>query len=113
MPKFRKRPVIVEAIQYLGPQMVTPSDPIPKGCCSCVIDPGLRARLGDGPRPVHVHSLEGAMSVKTGAWIITGVKGEVYPCDPDIFLATYELVDEDYLPQTTKHYEDRGDHECG
>jgi len=39
-----------------------------------------------------IHTLEGDMVAEVGDWIITGVKGEVYPCKPDIFEATYEAV---------------------
>lgn len=44
--------------------------------------------------PVVVKTLEGNMYAQPGDWIITGVKGERYPCKPDIFEATYEPVDE-------------------
>jgi hypothetical protein len=43
--------------------------------------------------PGMIHTLEGNMSYEAGDWIITGVKGEKYPCKPDIFEATYEPVD--------------------
>lgn len=39
-----------------------------------------------------IHTLEGDMKANVGDWIIEGVKGEMYPCKPDIFEATYELV---------------------
>jgi hypothetical protein len=42
-----------------------------------------------------IHTLEGDMVADPGDWIITGVKGEVYPCKPDIFEATYEKVEAD------------------
>lgn len=41
---------------------------------------------------VEIHTLEGVMTADPGDWIITGVKGEKYPCKPDIFAATYEFV---------------------
>lgn len=40
----------------------------------------------------HIETLEGTMRADVGDWIITGVKGERYPCKPDIFAATYEAV---------------------
>ena len=43
-------------------------------------------------RPMDIETLEGVMHADTGDWIITGVKGEQYPCKPDIFGATYERV---------------------
>ena len=42
--------------------------------------------------PVAISTLEGIMLANPGDWIITGVKGELYPCKPDIFAATYEEV---------------------
>ena len=42
---------------------------------------------------VDIETLEGTMRADAGDWIITGIKGEVYPCKPDIFAATYEPVD--------------------
>lgn len=39
---------------------------------------------------VSISTLEGTMTAQPGDWIITGVKGEQYPCKPDIFAATYE-----------------------
>lgn len=39
-----------------------------------------------------IQTLEGTMRAEVGDWIITGVKGERYPCKPDIFAATYEPV---------------------
>ena len=43
-------------------------------------------------RPMDIETLEGIMHADTGDWITTGVKGEQYPCKPDIFDVTYERV---------------------
>jgi len=43
--------------------------------------------------PMTIHTLEGNMKADPGDWIITGVKGEQYPCKPDIFEQTYERVE--------------------
>lgn len=100
MPKFRKRPVVIEAVQYLGPgesvhRLLAFSAPIEPtghwlGACG---EPGhaenadlFIATLEDGDREVqHVASV--------GDWIIRGIQGEFYPCKPDIFAATYEPVE--------------------
>ena len=42
---------------------------------------------------VYVSTLEGTMRADVGDWIIKGVKGELYPCKPDIFQQTYDPVD--------------------
>lgn len=47
---------------------------------------------GDRAWPV-VRTLEGTMRMEAGDWLITGIKGEKYPCKPDIFAATYEPVE--------------------
>ena len=77
--KFRKKPVVIEAHQYHEGDTATP------GLCWC---DSVGSQLG-----VHVETLEGPLKVSDGDWIITGVKGERYPCKPDIFEATYEKVD--------------------
>lgn len=46
-------------------------------------------------RKVIVHTLEGELLADVGDYIITGVNGEKYPCKPDIFEKTYDLVEED------------------
>lgn len=48
--------------------------------------------------PMTIHTLEGDMKAKPGDWIITGVKGEQYPCDDEIFRQTYELINEKEEP---------------
>ena len=45
------------------------------------------------PEPFVVDTLEGRMQGKAGDWLITGIDGEMYPCDADIFSRTYELVE--------------------
>lgn len=62
---------------------------------------GVTFKLFDGSDPSIkwrtpvVDTLEGEMRVSPGDWIITGVKGERYPCKPDVFVATYEPAEED------------------
>lgn len=73
--QFRKKPVVIAARQYVGPE----SGPI-EGVL--VADDGTR----------YIETLEGRMVVSPGDWVIVGVKGERYPCKPDIFAATYERV---------------------
>lgn len=78
MAKFRKKPVVIEAHQFY------------RNWESLGIE-GVCAKpecLRHGP---HVHTLEGtSYRLEEGDWIIKGVKGEFYPCKPDIFEATYE-----------------------
>lgn len=76
MPKFRKKPVVIEA------QRLTLGD-------SCE---GVAAWCGGrlGANGCTIETLEGNMLAEWGDWIIRGAKGEFYPCKPDIFDATYE-----------------------
>ena len=45
-------------------------------------------------KKMDIKTLEGTMHADIGDWIITGIKGEQYPCKPDIFIQTYEPIDE-------------------
>lgn len=52
-------------------------------------------KLGSGPPMFyHIKTLEGHLDITVGDWIIKGVKGEFYPCKPDIFEMTYEAVND-------------------
>ena len=98
--KYRKKPVEIEAVQLLwstwsemcehaGVGLL--SDGKPQGCYidaegkGTVDFPGDPARIG-----LWIPTLEGLMLGTDGDWIIRGVQGELYPCKPDIFAATYE-----------------------
>lgn len=96
--KFRKRPVVIEAQQWWPPEddrhdpsmLTVPS--VAEGRYLQVGDLycGIKGGIGMGPAVYFIKTLEGDMRVSPGDWIITGVKGERYPCKPDIFEATYE-----------------------
>lgn len=139
MPKYRKKPVVIEAVlwrEHLTPAeahaittvlveewgypwlignapeslrykrvecsrpKMTASGPF-RYCC----DPACPLHGAWAERPTKgiwidpadgslmIRTLEGDMKVSLGDWIIRGVAGEVYPCKPDIFAATYELVE--------------------
>lgn len=86
MALFRKKPVTVEACQWLG----EPVAHLP-AWCSTKVGAGDRTP-DDRPTTLVIETLEGAMIAQRGDWIIKGVKGEIYPCKPDIFSLTYERV---------------------
>lgn len=95
MPKFRKKPVVVEAIQWTGSNLeeirnFVGSDLIEDYMEFFDIKRTLNKMLVD----IAIDTLEGTMRVDYGDYIIKGVKGEFYPCKSDIFLATYEEVAE-------------------
>jgi len=87
MPKFRKKPVVIEAVQYLPGK--TDSELILhlEGCT------GWQAYSSTDAPFIAIPTLEGTMTALPGDWIIKGVKGEFYPCKPDIFAATYETAE--------------------
>ncbi len=94
MPMFRKRPVEVEAVQWTGDNGEEIDNFLPRDC--------FRWFDNFAGNPV-ILTLEGDMLVSKGDYIIRGVKGEFYPCKPDIFEATYsdasesEGKDADYM----------------
>lgn len=91
--KFRKKPVVIEAEQWFpGKHVDGVCGDDPNKLCGSVLVGGLEDNAHLKP---HVHTLEGIYAVTPGDWIITGVKGEKYPCKPDIFPLTYEPVEED------------------
>ena len=77
--KYRKRPVVIEALQWTG------------------VCPEMEEFMGAvrvGPNHVLlIDTLEGTMIGNIGDWIIKGVGGEFYPCKPDIFKETYTEVE--------------------
>lgn len=76
--KYRKKPVEIDAIQWTGDNNIE----IFKFCnMSYINDQELR-----------IQTLEGSMIASVGDYIIKGVKGEFYPCKPDIFEMTYEKI---------------------
>jgi len=85
MPRFRKRPVVIEAYQIIGESMVRD---IPEWLMKA-FDSG-DAKVNEHGIGVDIKTLEGVMLAHWGDWIIQGVKGEIYPCRDDIFQATYE-----------------------
>lgn len=82
MPKYRKKPVVIDAIRYTGDFEL-----------DWLRDAEQVRSAGDGSGACEIVTLEGVMRADVGDWIIRGVKGELYPCKPDIFDATYEPAD--------------------
>jgi hypothetical protein len=103
MPKYRKKPVVIEAIQYNGhngPEIELWSD-------RQVLESPILEPTKDNPSGAYlqIHTLEGWMTCIKGAWVIRGIKGEYYSCKDDIFAMTYEPVDESVnQPDTNIRY---------
>lgn len=75
--RFRKKPVVIEAIQYTGVNIL-----------DVQAFAGADVRIGDDD--LGVMTLEGFKPLPVGYWVIKGVKGEFYPVEPEIFAMTYE-----------------------
>ena len=88
--KFRKKPVVIEAVQFL-PNEKSISEIMYLGESGTrVIESFISP---EGKYSLYINTLEGKMEARIGDWIIKGVSGELYPCKPDIFLKTYEVVE--------------------
>lgn len=87
MAKFRKKPVVIEAVEWNGKRLDEVPEWLSKAIQAVPGDIGGVVRVCDR---IHIPTLEGTMIASPGDWIIRGVHGELYPCKPDIFAATYE-----------------------
>lgn len=95
--KFRKKPVVIEAFQMTENERIDNSE-----WPNWLLDAYRKERTELGalyPTNIHevigtlsIRTLEGALLVSWNDWIIQGVQGEIYPCKPDIFEATYDNV---------------------
>lgn len=90
MPYYRKKPVVIEAVQWKN-------GTLQGGATRWIIDainavPGSTGSLMRVGMDVHICTLEGVMVASDGDYIIRGIQGELYPCKPDIFEKTYEPV---------------------
>lgn len=94
MAKFRKKPVVIEAVQWDGSADHPAVWLVHKSkATGTILGPSVDF---DTPTTVihAIRTLEGWAEVSPGDWIIRGIKDEHYPCKPDIFAATYEPVGE-------------------
>jgi len=81
--KFRKMPVVIEAVQWTGDMA---------SVIALVSHDLPTYGAGGSPGSLRIATLEGDHECRLDDWIIKGVQGEFYPCKPDIFAATYEPV---------------------
>lgn len=95
MAKYRKKPVEIEAFRWTGgPDQAED----PEWIIEKIKSGDVWFYAEERGTFMQIQTLEGVMQATPGDWIIQGVKGEIYPCKPDIFEATYEPVPED-IPQ--------------
>lgn len=83
MPKYTKKPVEIEAVQWTGENLLE----VLNFCSNCF------SYEKNGQKVLTISTLEGNMNASHGDFIIKGIKGEFYACKPDIFEMTYDKVD--------------------
>ena len=88
--KYRKKPVVIEAFKFDGDFISSTGDLYVPEWASEALDIGVL--VFEGENDLFVNTLEGKMLVTPGDYVIQGIQGEIYPCKPDIFEATYESL---------------------
>lgn len=79
--KYVKKPIVIEAIQYTGENTEDVVNFITDRHCTILND-----------KRILINTLEGNIEASLNDYIIKGVQGEFYPCKPDIFKSTYDLI---------------------
>ena len=93
--KYRKKPIVIEAIQWNGYNLKEIEDFVGKPLEWWYFDdPNKEKPLDPSNNILKIETLEGDHLALGGDYIIKGVNGEFYPCKPDIFEKTYEIVEE-------------------
>lgn len=87
--KYRKKPVVIEAVKWYG--KYTDTDEWPEWFNDAVNSGVITA--GSEVGTLTIGTLEGNHTASIDDYIIQGIKGELYPCKPDIFEATYEAIE--------------------
>jgi hypothetical protein len=87
MSKWRKKPVVVEAFKWTGGPDQTED---PEWICEAIKNRTVRFESDS----LLIDTLEGTHRANYGDYIIQGIQGELYPCKPDIFEATYEPLED-------------------
>jgi hypothetical protein len=83
--KYRKKPIVIEAIQLTVDSF--------HECIAFIGEGVMGSWTATDACYIEIQTLEGTIRAREGDWIIKGVKGEFYPCKPDIFNVTYDVID--------------------
>lgn len=97
MAKYRKKPVVIEAWQFFVSDYqnhLEPANALHPAWLKQAFEDGVAWYQGGGDPYITIRTLEGDYRANPGDWIIRGIKGELYPCKPDIFAATYDPHDD-------------------
>lgn len=90
MPKFRKKPVVIEAMQFETNNENGPGAPNMDAIVLWINQGKSKPGAWHNGTNIFISTLEGEMRAEVKDWIIRGVQGEFYPCKPAIFAATYD-----------------------
>ena len=93
MIRYRKKPVVIDAI--LSKDAIKSASQDWKSLPNWLAEAYEKGGIVFFPKGVSINTLEGTMTACPEDYILCGVKGEIYPCKPEIFLATYDRVDVD------------------
>lgn len=93
--QYRKKPVVIEAVQWNGRNLKEIEDFAGQALDYEIYDTAYQAGVAPPKARILIHTLEGDHEAKVGDYIIKGVQGEFYPCKPEIFVKTYEAVEGD------------------
>lgn len=93
MAKFKSKPVVIEAIRFMGEQSIKGmreewGQAFMDRLVGCAQETGGSCDVFE----LYIKTLEGTMTAKAGDWIIKGLIGEFYPCKHEVFTAKYELA---------------------
>lgn len=96
--KYRKKPIEIEAFQYDGDLKDSKGNYYVPEWAVKAFENGVihfgALKFNEAPCELFIDTLEGTHHVSDGDYIIKGIKGELYSCNPDIFAMTYERVEE-------------------
>lgn len=96
--KFRKKPIVIEAFKYEGDLMNSDGSYCVPDWAVKAYDSGIlfvdAINGEEPPYDLFINTLEGRMLVNVGDYVIQGINGELYPCKPDIFEKTYDIVND-------------------
>lgn len=90
--KYKKKPVVIEAFKYDGDFVYQNGEAYVPYWALEALENGIMFYGGEPPCELYINTLEGKHHVTVGDYVIKGVKGELYPCKPDIFEMTYTTV---------------------
>lgn len=93
--KYRKKPVVIDAVQWDGLNIGEIVEFVGESLEYQIIDTAYEAGVAPPHVDMVIHTLEGDHRASVGDYIIKGVRGEFYPCKPDIFWQTYEECGDD------------------